>query len=180
MLTGGILVAMYRREMPGPAALLSALAGEDRPLRIAVLEGLVNPANVGAIIRNAAALSMDAVLVTRDCADPLYRRAIRVGMGCVFQVPWDYIPVLAEGGIGILKQFGFHTAAMALSGDSIPIDDPVLKSYDRLALVFGAEGDGLKPSTIASCDHIVKIPMHAGVDSLNVAAASAVAFWELC
>ncbi len=197
-LTGGILVAMYREEKPAVSDLLGKIAEEKRcgmvrenqdgmceggddplRLRIAVMEGIVNPANIGAIIRSAAALNIDAVLVTKDCADPLYRRAIRVGMGCVFQIPWTYIPPLAEGGIELLKELGFSVAAMALLEDTIPIDDPVLKQCERLALVFGAEGEGLLPSTIASCDYTVKIPMSHGVDSLNVAASSAVAFFEL-
>ena len=122
---------------------------------------------------------MDAVLVTRDCADPLYRRAIRVGMGCVFQIPWTYVPKLSAGGIGLLRESGFTVAAMALSEESVPIDDPVLKESERLAFLLGAEGDGLLPETIGLCDHVVKIPMSHGVDSLNVAAASAVAFWEI-
>ncbi len=181
-LTGGILVAMYREEKPEAATLIEELARDASAgrLRIAVMEGIVNPANVGAIIRSAAALNADAVLVTKDCADPLYRRAIRVGMGCVFQIPWTYIPPLAEGGIALLRELGFSVAAMALVEDTIQINDPVIRQCDRLALVFGAEGEGLHPSTIAACDYTVKIPMSHGVDSLNVAASSAVAFWELC
>ena len=182
-LTGGILVAMYRQEKPPVSELLDTVTDKKRNgsgrLRIAVMEGIVNPANVGAIIRSAAALNADAVLVTKDCADPLYRRAIRVGMGCVFQIPWTYIPPLADGGIPLLKDLGFTVAAMALLDDTLPIDAPVLKQCDKLALVFGAEGEGLLPATIASCDHTVKIPMSHGVDSLNVAASSAVAFWEV-
>ncbi len=182
-LTGGILVAMYRQEKPTVSELLDTVTDRKRNgsgrLRIAVMEGIVNPANVGAIIRSAAALNADAVLVTKDCADPLYRRAIRVGMGCVFQIPWTYIPPLADGGIPLLKDLGFTVAAMALLDDTLPIDAPVLKQCDKLALVFGAEGEGLLPATIASCDHTVKIPMSHGVDSLNVAASSAVAFWEV-
>ncbi|MCR5222733.1 MAG: RNA methyltransferase [Lachnospiraceae bacterium] len=182
-LTGGILVAMYRQEKPTVSGLLDTVTDRKRNgsgrLRIAVMEGIVNPANVGAIIRSAAALNADAVLVTKDCADPLYRRAIRVGMGCVFQIPWTYIPPLADGGIPLLKDLGFTVAAMALLDDTLPIDAPVLKQCDKLALVFGAEGEGLLPATIASCDHTVKIPMSHGVDSLNVAASSAVAFWEV-
>ena len=182
-LTGGILVAMYRQEKPTVSELLDTVTDRKRNgsgrLRIAVMEGIVNPANVGAIIRSAAALNADAVLVTKDCADPLDRRAIRVGMGCVFQIPWTYIPPLADGGIPLLKDLGFTVAAMALLDDTLPIDAPVLKQCDKLALVFGAEGEGLLPATIASCDHTVKIPMSHGVDSLNVAASSAVAFWEV-
>ena len=143
-LTGGILVAMYRQEKPTVSELLDTVTDRKRNgsgrLRIAVMEGIVNPANVGAIIRSAAALNADAVLVTKDCADPLYRRAIRVGMGCVFQIPWTYIPPLAEGGIPLLKDLGFTVAAMALLDDTLPIDAPVLKQCDKLALAFGAEG----------------------------------------
>ncbi|MBR4169089.1 MAG: RNA methyltransferase [Lachnospiraceae bacterium] len=181
-LTGGILVAMYREEKPAAAMLIKELARDASAgrLRIAVMEGIVNPANVGAIIRSTAALNTDAVFVTTDCADPLYRRAIRVGMGCVFQIPWTYIPPLAEGGIDILKAYGFAVAAMALTDDALSIRDERLHAHDRLALVFGAEGEGLRPETIAACDYAVKIPMSHGVDSLNVAAASAVAIWELC
>lgn len=181
-LTGGILVAMYREEKPEAATLLEEIAAEkdSNRLRIAILEGIVNPANVGAIIRSAAALNTDAVFVTTDCADPLYRRAIRVGMGCVFQIPWTYIPPLAEGGIDILRAHGFAVAAMALTDDALSIRDERLHAHDRLALVFGAEGEGLRPETIGACDYSVKIPMSHGVDSLNVAAASAVAIWELC
>ena len=205
-LTGGILVAMYRKEKPTVAGLLKEIAAAKQTfdptsvpiayassnhkapseegshparLRVAVLEGIVNPANVGAIIRSAAALNIDAVFVTKDCADPLYRRAIRVGMGCVFQIPWTYIPPLTEGGIGDLREMGFCVTAMALTDDALRLDDPVFRTYERLALVLGAEGEGLDPKTIAACDHSLVIPMSHGVDSLNVAAASAVAFWHL-
>jgi tRNA G18 (ribose-2'-O)-methylase SpoU len=141
-----------------------------------VLEDVVNPTNVGAIFRSAAALNMDAVLLTKACSNPLYRRAIRVSMGTVFQIPWTF---LDERGIGALRGLGFQTAAMALTEESIPIDDPRLQAPDRLAVVLGTEGEGLASATIADCDYTVRIPMSHGVDSLNVAAASAVAFWQL-
>ena len=156
--------------------------------RVAVLEDITNHTNVGAIFRSAAALGIDAVLVTQACYDPLYRRAVRVSMGTVFQVPWARIGAdsgvtgagsWAHDGIPLLHSLGFKTAALALSDDSIAIDDPQLASEERLALVLGTEGDGLAASTIARCDYTVRIPMAHGVDSLNVAAASAVAFWEL-
>ena len=136
----------------------------------------MNPTNVGAIFRSAAALGMDAVLLTSGCTDPLYRRSARVSMGTVFQVPWAYVP---EDWPEILKEAGFATAAMALTDDSVSIDAPVLRQQEKLAVVLGTEGDGLAEQTIARCDYTVKIPMYHGVDSLNVAAASAVAFWEL-
>ncbi len=144
--------------------------------RVAVLDNVMNPTNVGAIIRSAAALNMEAVLLTPDCSNPLYRRAIRVSMGTVFQIPWTF---LEEKDIEILRHLGFKTAAMALSRQSVDIDHPALMAEDKLAVVLGAEGDGLAPSTIAKCDYTVCIPMSHGVDSLNVAAASAVAFWQL-
>ena len=154
--------------------------------RIAVLENVVNPTNVGAIFRSAAALNMDAVLLTPACSNPLYRRAIRVSMGNVFLVPWTFIGgqrpaenAWPEEGMRKLKEMGFQTAAMALSDRSISIDDPRLKEAERLAIVLGTEGDGLAQETLADCDYVVKIPMSHGVDSLNVAAASAVAFWEI-
>lgn len=158
---------------------------------VAVLENITNHTNVGAIFRSAAALGVDAVLVTPACYDPLYRRAVRVSMGTVFQVPWTRIGDDASGtpghpsaawadeGIPLLHRLGFKTAALALSDDSISLDDPQLAREDRLAVVLGTEGDGLAPATIARCDYTVRIPMEHGVDSLNVAAASAVAFWEL-
>ena len=155
----------------------------------AVLENVVNPTNVGAIFRSAAALHMDAVLLTPGCSDPLYRRAIRVSMGTVFQIPWTYLqtengmknpPGQAAGAdIDHLHKMGFRVAAMALSGDSVGIDDPALAAEEKLAVVLGTEGDGLAGHTIADCDYTVCIPMSHGVDSLNVAAASAVAFWQL-
>ena len=149
--------------------------------RIAVLENIVNPTNVGAIFRSAAALSMDAVLLSTGCSNPLYRRAIRVSMGTVFQIPWAFFEHGAWPGRGmeILHEHGFSTAAMALKEDSVGIDDPELAKEEKLAIVLGTEGDGLADGTIADCDYTVRIPMSHGVDSLNVAAASAVAFWEL-
>ena len=150
---------------------------------VAVLEDIRNHTNVGALFRSAAAMGADAVLVTPACYDPLYRRAVRVSMGTVFQVPWTRIGSnphnWAAEGIPLLHELGFTTAAMALSDDSIPLDDQRLKTCDKLALVFGTEGDGLAASTISHCDYTVRIPMQHGVDSLNVAASSAVAFWEL-
>lgn len=176
-LTRGVLCAMQRPKLPAVEALC---AGAHR---VAVLEGIVDPTNVGAIFRSAAALHMDAVLVTPTCCDPLYRRAARVSMGTIFQVPWTRIGERAADwphpGLERLKKLGFQTAAMALSDRAVSIEDPVLQEADRLAIVLGTEGDGLAEETIARCDHTVCIPMSHGVDSLNVAAASAVAFWEL-
>lgn len=169
-LTRGMLCAMYRPPMAQPEALL------ENARRVAVLEDVMNPTNLGAIFRSAAALGMEAVLLTPGCTDPLYRRCARVSMGTVFQVPWAFLP---EDWLGLLKSMGFRTAAMALRQDSLPVDDPRLKQAERLAVVLGTEGDGLKQSTIDGCDDTVLIPMANGVDSLNVAAASAVAFWEL-
>ncbi len=156
---------------------------------VAVLENITNHTNVGAIFRSAAALGVDAVLVTPECYDPLYRRAVRVSMGTVFQVPWTRIGeeadpragkgAWAEDGLPLLRDLGFATAAMALSDDSVPLDDADLAAEPKLALVFGTEGDGLAPTTIAACDYTVRLPLQHGVDSRNVAAASAVAFWEL-
>lgn len=151
--------------------------------RVAVLENVVNPTNVGAIFRSAAALHMDAVLLTPACSNPLYRRAIRVSMGTVFQIPWTFLGQedfqWPDPGIRLLKDMGFQTAAMALTDASVPIHDPRLAEIKKLAIVLGTEGDGLAPETIADCDYTVRIPMSHGVDSLNVAAASAVAFWQL-
>ena len=151
--------------------------------RIVILENVMNPTNVGAIFRSAAALGMDAVLLTPGCSNPLYRRAARVSMGTVFQIPWTFIgSEMADWpgpGMEKLRQLGFKTAAMALRSDSISIDDPVLLAEEKLAIVLGSEGDGLTNDTIADCDYTVLIPMYHGVDSLNVAAASAVAFWQL-
>ena len=170
-LTRGMLCAMRRRPLP----TLEAVCAGAR--RVAVLEDVMNPTNVGAIFRSAAALGVDAVLLTSACSDPLYRRAIRVSMGTVFQVPWTYLP--REGWPQALRALGFTTAAMALCEDSLPIYDARLARADRLAVVLGTEGDGLAESTIAACDCTVRIPMTHGVDSLNVAAASAVAFYQL-
>ena len=167
-LTRGALCAMKRKELPSVKEILK------NAKRVAVLESVMNPTNIGAIFRSAAALNMDAVLLTKGCSDPLYRRASRVAMGTVFQIPWTTITDLNE-----LKELGFKTAAMALCDDSVSIDDPELMSEEKLAIVLGTEGDGLAKSTIADCDYTVKIPMSHGVDSLNVAAASAVAFWQL-
>ena len=171
-LTRGMLCAMYRPPLPEAARVIAGAR------RIAVLEDVMNPTNVGAIFRSAAALGMDAVLLTPACSDPLYRRSCRVSMGTVFQIPWAYFQKGADWPEE-LRELGFKTAAMALSDNSIPIDDPVLRAEEKLAVVLGTEGDGLAASTIASCDYTVRIPMYHGVDSLNVAAASAVAFWEL-
>ena len=150
--------------------------------RIAILENVVNPTNIGAIFRSAAALHMDAVLLTPGCCDPLYRRATRVSMGTVFQIPWTYFHKKVswpEAGMEQLRSLGFKTVAMALRNDSISIDAPALQAEEKLAIILGAEGDGLVDATITGCDYTVKIPMSHEVDSLNVAAASAVAFWEL-
>lgn len=176
-LTRGMLCAMLRPKLPSVADICS------KARRIAVLEDVMNPTNVGAIFRSAAALNMDAVLLTPASSNPLYRRAIRVSMGTVFQVPWTFLDPKqnspSETTICQLKQFGFKTAAMALTDDSISIRDPSLNAEEKLAIVLGTEGDGLAASTISSCDYTVRIPMSHGVDSLNVAAASAVAFWQL-
>ena len=169
-LTRGLLCAMRRPKLPTVETVLS------NARRVAVLEDVQNPTNVGAIFRSAAALGMDAVLLTPACSNPLYRRSCRVSMGTVFQVPWTY---MEENWIENLRSHGFKTAAMALSDDSVSIDDPVLRREGKLAVVLGTEGDGLAAVTIQDCDYTVKIPMYHGVDSLNVAAASAVAFWEL-
>lgn len=173
----GALCAMRRKQLP---TVETVCAGARR---IAVLENIMNSTNIGAIFRSAAALNMDAVLLTPACSDPLYRRAVRVSMGTVFQVPWTYIGAESadwpQKGIAQLREMGFHTAAMALRDDTLRIDDPRLAKAERLAIVLGTEGDGLAEDTIADCDYTVKIPMTHGVDSLNVAAAGAVAFWEL-
>ena len=194
-LTRGMLCAMYRPLLPA----VEAICRDAR--RIAVLENVVNPTNVGAIFRCAAALNMDAILLTAGCSDPLYRRSSRVSMGTVFQIPWTYIcpeipkkspenlfykqhpeiakPIWPDDGMIQLKQLGFKTVAMALSETSIAINHPLLLQEEKLAIILGTEGDGLAATTIADCDYTVKIPMTHGVDSLNVAAASAIAFWEL-
>jgi len=176
-LTRGVLCAMRRRPLPTLETVLNGAR------RIAVLEDIMNPTNVGAIFRSAAALGMDAVLLTPSCSDPLYRRAVRVSMGTVFQIPWTHIGEeltdWPQPGLETLHALGFRTAAMALREDSVSIDDPGLMAEDKLAVVLGTEGEGLADGTIADCDYTVRIPMSHGVDSLNVAAASAVAFWQL-
>lgn len=176
-LTRGVLCAMRRPMLPSVEELC------QNARRVAVLEDVVDHTNVGAIFRSAAALGMDAVLVTPGCCDPLYRRSARVSMGTVFQVPWTRIGEeygqWPQPGLERLKALGFQTVAMALRNDTVDIDDPALLHAEKLAIILGTEGDGLSPRTIAQCDYTVKIPMARGVDSLNVAAASAVAFWEL-
>ena len=176
-LTRGVLCAMRRRPLPSAEAVCK------NACRIAVLEDIMNPTNLGAIFRSAAALGMDAVLLTPACCDPLYRRAVRVSMGTVFQIPWAYLGEEPSDwphpGLERLQQLGFQTAAMALCDNSVSIEDPQLMHADKLAIVLGTEGDGLCARTIADCDYTVKIPMSHGVDSLNVAAASAVAFYQL-
>lgn len=176
-LTRGVLCAMRRPKLPSVEEVCS------NARRIAILEDVMNPTNVGAIFRSAAALGIDAVLLTPASSNPLYRRSIRVSMGTVFQIPWTFLEndtaKWPEDGIQQLKAMGFKTAAMALNDDSVSIDDPTLMAEDKLAIILGTEGDGLATSTIADCDYTVKIPMAHGVDSLNVAAASAVAFWQL-
>ena len=167
-LTRGVLCAMRSRQLPTVAEVV------DKARRIVVIEAVTDTTNIGAIFRSAAALGIDAVLLTRDSCDPLNRRAVRVSMGSVFLVPWTWIDNLNQ-----LKTLRFRTAAMALSDDSIALDNPVLKQEERLAIIMGTEGDGLPQHTIAGADYVVRIPMAHGVDSLNVAAASAVAFWEL-
>lgn len=176
-LTRGVLCAMRRPPLPNVETVC------DGAHRIAILENIVNPTNIGAIFRSAAALNMDAILLTPACSNPLYRRAIRVSMGTVFQIPWTFLSNDSSHwphpGIQHLQSLGFKTAAMALTDNSISIDDPRLKTEEKLAVVLGTEGDGLASCTIADCDYTVRIPMANGVDSLNVAAASAVAFWQL-
>ena len=188
-MTRGVLCAMKRRPLPSVEEVCRGAR------RVAVMENVMNPTNVGAIFRSAAALNMDAVLLTPDCSNPLYRRAIRVSMGTVFQIPWTMIGAGRGGradfglagmegvwpreGLEELRRLGFTTAAMALGEDAVSLDDPALHKEEKLAVVLGAEGDGLSPATIADCDYKVMIPMSHGVDSLNVAAASAVAFWQL-
>jgi tRNA G18 (ribose-2'-O)-methylase SpoU len=168
-LTRGVLCAMRRPVAPG----VEAVCREAR--RVVVIDGVVDTTNIGAIFRSAAALGIDAVLLTRSSCDPLNRRAVRVSMGSVFLVPWTWL----DGPVSSLNDLGFQTAAMALTDDSIPLDAPVLKAVPRLAIVMGTEGDGLPRDTIAKADFVVRIPMYHKVDSLNVAAAAAVAFWEL-
>ena len=175
-LTRGMLCAMYRPPLPGTEEICAGAR------RIAVLENVMNPTNVGAIFRSAAALNMEGILLTSACSNPLYRRAIRVSMGTVFQIPWTFLDSRLSWpreGMGFLHELGFVTAAMALNDDSVSIDDSGLMSEEKLAIILGTEGDGLAAGTIAGCDYTVRIPMSHGVDSLNVAAASAVAFWQL-
>ena len=175
-LTRGVLCAMRRPSLPAVEELCAGAR------RVAVLEGIVDPTNVGAIFRSAAALHMDGVLVTPTCCDPLHRRAVRVSMGTVFQIPWTYIGARSadwpQPGLARLRALGFQTAAMALSLEALSIEDSRLVSAEKLAIVLGTEGDGLSPRTVAHCDYTVCIPMARGVDSLNVAAASARAFWQ--
>lgn len=175
-LTRGMLCAMHRPPLPAPETVCAGAR------RIAVLENVMNPTNIGAIFRSAAALNIDAVLLTGACSNPLYRRSIRVSMGNVFLIPWTFLreaEVWPQQGIDFLHHLGFKTAAMALSDNALSIDDPRLMSEEKLAIILGTEGDGLASATIADCDYTVRIPMSNGVDSLNVAAASAVAFWQL-
>lgn len=177
-LTRGMLCAIKRKPLPSVEEIVK------NARRIAVLEDVVNPTNVGAIFRSAAALNMDAVLLTPACSNPLYRRAARVSMGTVFQIPWTYLDNMVSNinngaNINKLQELGFKTVAFALRDDSISIDDPILCAEEKLAIILGTEGEGLADSTITNSDYTVKIPMSHGVDSLNVAAASAVAFWQL-
>ena len=172
-LTRGMLCAMRRPPLPSVEQVCT------NAKRIAILENVMNPTNVGAIMRSAAALNMDAVLLTPASSNPLYRRAIRVSMGTVFQIPWTFLPDWPHESLQQIKSHGFKTAAMALCDDSISLKDPRLLAEEKLAIILGTEGDGLAACTIADCDYTVKIPMSHGVDSLNVAAASAVAFWQL-
>lgn len=176
-LTRGILCAMRRPQLPTPEEICRSAR------RLVVLENITDSTNIGAIFRSAAALGMDGVLVAPNCCDPLYRRAVRVSMGTVFQIPWTWLTGEAflwpRSGIATLRALGFPTVAMALTDDSISIEDPVLAQADKLAVVLGSEGNGLCQETIASCDYTARIPMCHGVDSLNVAAAGAVIFWQL-
>ncbi|MBO5952685.1 MAG: RNA methyltransferase [Oscillospiraceae bacterium] len=176
-LTRGVLCAMRRPPLPTAEDICA------NARRIVVLENVMNPTNVGAIFRSAAALGMDGILLTPGCSDPLYRRSARVSMGTVFQIPWTFlgssIADWPHPGMEQLQRLGFKTAAMALTDRSISIDDPRLQAEQKLAIILGSEGDGLASTTIADCDYTVRIPMFHGVDSLNVAAASAVAFWQL-
>lgn len=175
-LTRGMLCVMRRKSLPSVEEVC------QNARRIAILEDVMNPTNVGAIFRSAAALGMDGILLTSASSNPLYRRSIRVSMGTVFQIPWTFMDARMswpEPSVGLLHEMGFKIAAMALSDRSISIDAPELANEEKLAIVLGTEGDGLAASTIADCDYTVKIPMYHGVDSLNVAAASAVAFWEM-
>ncbi len=172
-LTRGALCAMRRQTLP---SMESICQGKRR---IAVLENVMNPTNIGAIVRSAAAMHMEAILLTKGCSNPLYRRAIRVSMGTIFQIPWTFVDDKEESYVERLKKLGFKTAAMALTEDSVSIDNEELMAEERLAIILGNEGDGLIDQTLAESDYTVLIPMSHGVDSLNVAAASAVAFWQL-
>ena len=174
-LTRGMLCAMRRNPLPSVEKIC------ENAHRIAILDNINNPTNVGAIFRSAAAMNVDAVLLTSNCSDPLYRRSARVSMGCVFQIPWTFIPesCINNTYVNHLKKLRFKTAALALTDNSVSIDNPSLMSEEKLAVILGNEGNGLSADTINSCDYTVKIPMKTGIDSLNVAAASAVAFWQL-
>ena len=176
-LTRGLLCAMRRKALPDVKSLCAGLT------RIVILENVMNPTNVGAVFRSAAAMNMDAVLLTPGCSNPLYRRASRVSMGTVFQIPWTFFDekkgAWPEGGMKILKELGFKTAAMALREDSTTLDDPALKAEEKLAVIIGTEGDGLASETIADCDYTVRIKMARNVDSLHAASAACLAFWEL-
>mgnify|MGYP000054218726 FL=1 len=174
-LTRGMLCAMRRKPLPALETIC------DHAKRIVILENVMNPTNVGAIFRSAAALNMDAILLSKGCSDPLYRRSVRVSMGTVFQIPWTFLgdDTWPADGMHRLKELGYKNVAMALTARSVSIDDEALMSEDKLAIILGTEGDGLCQETIDACDYTVKIPMAHGVDSLNVAAASAVAFWQL-
>ena len=174
-LTRGMLCAMRRKPLPSIEKLC------ENAHRIAILDNINNPTNIGAIFRSAAAMNIDAVLLTPNCSDPLYRRSARVSMGCVFQIPWTFMTTSGFNGnyVNHLQRLGFKTAALALTDNSVSIDNPSLMSEEKLAIILGNEGNGLSPDTISHCDYTVKIPMKNGVDSLNVAAASAVAFWQL-
>ena len=176
--TRGVLSAMHRKPLPSLEELLEGAS------RVAVLEGITNHANVGSVFRNAAALGVDAVIVSPDCCDPMYRRAVRVSMGTVFQVPWTHLEASPAGWLeptmATIRACGFESAAFALRNDCISLDSPQLAECSKLVMFFGTEGDGLEDATIDACDYVVKIPMHNGVDSLNVAATSAIAFWQLC
>lgn len=172
-LTQGMLCAMRRRRLPDCAEVL------DGASRVAVLEDVMNQTNVGAVFRSAAALGFDAVLLTPGCSDPLYRRSVRVSMGTVFQIPWAYLPCKAPDYVAYLRENGFVSAAMALRDNTLNVDDERLSAEPKLAVILGTEGEGLRDETISACKYTVKIPMYHGVDSLNVAAASAVAFYAL-
>ena len=193
-LSRGVLCAMHRPKLPGIAELLSSRpSGEiykskksvdtpqagEKKVRVAVMDSVVNSTNTGAIFRAAAAMGVDALLLTRTCCDPLNRRACRVSMGTVFQIPWTYISSWYDPALLQLRSEGFKTVALALTDRSVAIDDPVLKAPQKLAIIMGTEGDGLSDSVLQQCDYVAKIPMHRGVDSLNVAAAASVAFYEL-